>query len=65
MSQSETVEMYRVELEQLLGHLYEAVDLYRALGKEKGVNFKISRYGRVLVLLNLWIDRIERILKWR
>jgi len=65
MSQSETVELYRVELAQLLGHLYEVVDLYRALGKEKGVDFKTSRYGRVLVLLNLWIDRIERILKWR
>jgi len=65
MSEAEKVMLYRVELEQLLSHLREARNLYEKMGKERNINFKISRYGRILVLLNLWIYRLNKILRWR
>jgi len=65
MSEDETVEVYRVELEQLLDHLDEIRRIYVAEHRDE-IKQTIPRSKlRIPTLCGLWSDRIGKILRWR
>jgi len=65
MSQSKKVLVYREELEQLLHHLYDVRRMYVADTGIGPVRGKTAQQPAAIRILNLWIDRIAKILKWR
>jgi len=65
MSESDQVMLYRDEVNMLLRHLKQIRDLYQAdHGPHKRKNQPLREY-RVFHLLDLWIERLQKVLYWR
>jgi len=65
MSENDQVMLYRDEVEMLLRHLREVRDLYRADHDPRPKKRLTIREHTVLSRLELWIERLIKVLRWR